>query len=80
MKSIAEPIVINDELTLLKVSDLYMNSKKKKELCSLDCLGFHCQGRVSTFDVFGVANSDLVAGQYEGEILFIYLLLSSCLL
>lgn len=37
----AEPIVINDELTLLK-------------------------GRVSTFDVFGVANSDLVPGKYEG--------------
>ncbi|XP_073115103.1 uncharacterized protein [Elaeis guineensis] len=41
VKSNVEPIVINDELTLLK-------------------------GRVSTFDVFGVANSDLVAGKYEG--------------
>ncbi|KAG1367744.1 histidine protein methyltransferase 1 [Cocos nucifera] len=41
VKSNAEPMVINDELTLLK-------------------------GRVSTFDVFGVANSDLVAGKYEG--------------
>ncbi|XP_008792354.2 histidine protein methyltransferase 1 homolog isoform X2 [Phoenix dactylifera] len=41
VKSNAEPIVINDELTLLK-------------------------GRVSTFDVFGVANSDLLAGKYEG--------------
>lgn len=90
MESSVEPIVIADGLTLHKVIEFVC-------LCQVWCLivlilvllfllfGILLlwQGRVNTSDVFGLGNSDLVPGKYEGALVlyfcsFFSLYLSTC--